>query len=337
MKILKLGDLHIGVKQDDPWIQNIQMDGIKQAIDYSKSKGISTWLQAGDWFDVRKAITHKTMNFNRKICELIEDAGITVYVIVGNHDSTFKNTIFPNACDELLSQFKNFNVINKVCTLEFDDVKIDMVPWICDENQDEIMEFIKNSNSKFCMGHFELNGFYFYKGMKSHGAEPDFLKAYKRVWSGHFHTISENRNVTFIGTPWSLTSGDENDPRGFWEFDTETEESIFVQNSTMWHRRIDYPTSINPEVYRNLSVRVFVTKVDSKLAKFETDLEEVVHELKIVNRVDSSVEIVEDTSDEVKSMVDLIEEYIGALPDLSDGDSEAIKSISKALYMEASK
>ncbi|AXY82794.1 recombination endonuclease subunit [Acinetobacter phage KARL-1] len=336
MKFLKLGDLHIGVRQDDPWIQNIQLQGIRQAIDYSKSRGITTWLQAGDWFDVRKAITHKTMNFNRKICQEILDAGIKVYVIVGNHDATFKNTIFPNACDELLTQFENFTVISSPTTIDL-GVEIDMVPWICEENREEILKFIKASKSKYCMGHFELNGFYFYKGMESHGEEPDFLKSYKRVWSGHFHTISENKNVTYIGTPWSLTAGDENDPRGFWEFDSDTEESKFIQNNTMWHRRIDYPTQINPEIYKNLSVRLYVTKVDKQLAAFETALENVVHELKVVNRVDTSAVIEEEDTTEVKSLSELIDEYVESIEDLTSEDATAIKDMSKLLYLEASK
>lgn len=335
MKFLKLGDWHFGVKQDDPWVQNIQLDGIRQAIEYSKSRGITNWLQAGDVFDVRKAISHKTMEFTRQVFDEIHEAGIVVYAIVGNHDMALKDKIHPNACNELLGHLPNVIVIDKPQTIDL-GVKIDLIPWICAENQQEIFEFVKNSKSEYCMGHFELNGFYFYKGMKSHGSEPDFLKNYKRVWSGHFHTISENRNVTYIGTPWSLTAGDENDPRGFWMFDSETKESTFIQNETMWHRRIDYPTSINPEIYRNLSVRLFVTKVDKQLAAFETALEEVVHELKVVNRVDSAVDVVVDEDTEIESMPTLINGYIDALPDLSEGDTDALKAMTQKLYVEAS-
>ncbi len=79
MKILNLGDWHLGVKADDEWIRGIQIDGIKQAIEYSKKNGITTWIQYGDIFDVRKAITHKTMEFAREIVQTLDDAGI-VYI-----------------------------------------------------------------------------------------------------------------------------------------------------------------------------------------------------------------------------------------------------------------
>lgn len=333
MKFLKLGDWHFGVKQDDPWVQSIQLDGIRQAIALSKSEGITNWVQGGDIFDVRKAISHKTMTFARQVFDEIRNAGIHVYAIVGNHDMNYRDKIHPNACTELLGHLSNVSVIDRPQTIDL-GVKIDMIPWICDENQEEIFEFIKSSKSEYCLGHFELNGFYFYKGMKSHGTEPDFLKSYKRVWSGHFHTISENRNITYLGTPWSLTHGDENDPRGFWVFDTDTEESVFVQNETMWHRRIDYPCSINLETYRNLSVRLYVTKVDKNLAKFETSLEEVVHELKLVSRIDTEVEVDEVSEDiDVLTMPELIDEYIEALPELSEEDLEVTKALAKNLYI----
>lgn len=339
MKILKVGDWHLGVKQDDPWVQKIQLDGVRQMIEYSKAHEITNWLQAGDVFDVRKAITHKTMKFARQIFSEIADAGITTYVCVGNHDMNFKDKIHPNACTELLSHLDQVHVIDKATTIELGGIHIDLFPWICDENRDEIYDYVKNSLSRYCMGHFEFAGFYFYKGLKSHGSEPDFLRSYKRAWSGHFHTISENRNVTYLGTPWSLTSGDENDPRGWWIFDTETEESVFVQNSTMWHRRIDYPCSINPETYRDLSVRLFVTEIDKNLAAFETALESVVHDLKVVSRVEVKAEISDtvDEDSEIMSMPDLINAYIDAIPDVSESDVTATKAFANELYIGALK
>ncbi|EDP8999541.1 endonuclease, partial [Salmonella enterica subsp. enterica serovar Braenderup] len=207
----------------------------------SKKNGITTWIQYGDIFDVRKAITHKTMEFAREIVQMLDDAGITLHTVVGNHDMHFKNTLTPNASTELLAKYPNVKVYDKPTTVDFDGCLIDLIPWMCEENTGEILEHIKTSSASFCVGHWELNGFYFYKGMKSHGLEPDFLKTYKEVWSGHFHTISEAANVRYIGTPWTLTAGDENDPRGFWMFDTETERMEFIPNNTTWHRRIHYP------------------------------------------------------------------------------------------------
>ncbi|AHY25024.1 SbcD-like subunit of palindrome specific endonuclease [Pectobacterium bacteriophage PM2] len=339
MKILHIGDLHVGVKADDPWVQNIQRHAFEQAIKYSKKHKISTWIQYGDWFDVRKAITHRTMEFNRELVDMISAAGIKVHVTIGNHDMAFKNTLTPNSVTELLSQFDNFTIYEKPTTVDFDGCLIDIIPWMCDENTTDIMAHIKKTKAKYCIGHWELNGFYFYKGMKSHGLEPDFLKGYKQVWSGHFHTISEAANVKYIGTPFTITAGDENDPRGFWVQDTENDTFDFVPNSVTWHRKIFYPNeTINFKDFANLSVRVIVEKVDTKLTKFESELEKVVHNLRIVSKVDNSVDGEIDEEVDIKSLLELMEEYIDALPDgTSAEDKKALKSISKQLYIEVSK
>lgn len=337
MKILNLGDWHLGVKADDEWVQSIQLDGIKQAIEYSKKNGITTWIQYGDIFDVRKAITHKTMEFAREIVQMLDDAGITLHTVVGNHDMHFKNTLTPNASTELLAKYPNVKVYDKPTTVDFDGCLIDLIPWMCEENTGEILEHIKTSSASFCVGHWELNGFYFYKGMKSHGLEPDFLKTYKEVWSGHFHTISEAANIRYIGTPWTLTAGDENDPRGFWVFDTETERMEFIPNNTTWHRRIHYPFKgkIDYKDFTNLSVRVIVTEVDKNLTKFESELEKVVHSLRVVSKIDNSVESDDSEEVEVQSLQTLMEEYINAIPDITDSDREALIQYANQLYVEA--
>ncbi len=337
MKILNLGDWHLGVKADDEWIRGIQIDGIKQAIEYSKKNGITVWIQYGDIFDVRKAITHKTMEFAREIVQMLDDAGITLHTIVGNHDLHYKNVMHPNASTELLAKYPNVKVYDKPTTVDFDGCLIDLIPWMCEENTGEILEHIKTSSASFCVGHWELNGFYFYKGMKSHGLEPDFLKTYKEVWSGHFHTISEAANVRYIGTPWTLTAGDENDPRGFWMFDTETEQMEFIPNNTTWHRRIHYPFKgkIDYKDFTNLSVRVIVTEVDKNLTKFESELEKVVHSLRVVSKIDNSVESDDSEEVEVQSLQTLMEEYINAIPDITDSDREALIQYANQLYVEA--
>ncbi|CAD2272475.1 recombination-related endonuclease subunit [Shigella phage vB_SsoM_JK08] len=337
MKILNLGDWHLGVKADDEWIRGIQIDGIKQAIEYSKKNGITVWIQYGDIFDVRKAITHKTMEFAREIVQMLDDAGITLHTIVGNHDLHYKNVMHPNASTELLAKYPNVKVYDKPTTVDFDGCLIDLIPWMCEENTGEILEHIKTSSASFCVGHWELNGFYFYKGMKSHGLEPDFLKTYKEVWSGHFHTISEAANVRYIGTPWTLTAGDENDPRGFWMFDTETERMEFIPNNTTWHRRIHYPFKgkIDYKDFTNLSVRVIVTEVDKNLTKFESELEKVVHSLRVVSKIDNSVGSDDSEEVEVQSLQTLMEEYINAIPDITDSDREALIQYANQLYVEA--
>lgn len=339
MKILNTGDWHLGVKADDPWTQNIQREGIKHMIQYCIDNDVKEIIQYGDIFDVRKAITHKTMEFAREIAELLEANGIIMHTIIGNHDMNLKNKIHPNAITEILGKYDHVKIYDKPTTVSFEGTEIDLIPWMCEENTTAIMNHVKETTADYCIGHWELNGFYFYKGLKSHGLEPDFLKNYKQVWSGHFHTISEAGNVKYIGTPWTLTAGDENDPRGFWIFDTDTKAMDFVPNPVCWHRKIMYPNkTIKFDNFKDIAVRVIVETVDKDLPKFESELEKVVHSLRIVSKVDNSVEGEEDADVDIKSLPDLMNEYIDALPDgHSKDDIKALKTLAKMLYIEVSK
>ena len=337
MKILKLGDLHFGVKQDDPWIQDYQSKLIDYAIEYSNTHGITQWIQSGDFTDTRKAITHKCMEFTRIQCQKIYDAGIEMDVIVGNHDMHHKNTISPNACTELLSQWSNIKVYDKPTSVNYDSVYIDLIPWMCAGNTTEILEHIKNTIADYCIGHWELNGFWFYKGLKSHGIDSDFLSRYKAVWSGHFHTISKAGNITYLGTPYTLTAGDENDPRGFWVFDTENKESKFVENPSMWHEKIYYPaTDIDFSKFKNKAVRVVIEAVDKNLPAFENELEKVVHSLRTVSGIDNSIELAEGEEIDltIKSMPELMDEYVASMPECTPEDVVAIKHMVKQLWIE---
>lgn len=329
---LHFGDLHLGVQADSEWMQNIQRDTIKRGIEYSKENDIKAWILYGDIFDVRRAITHKTMEFARELFTEIGNNGIYVYALVGNHDAHYKNTLFPNAVQELLGSYDFVKVVQEPTTIDVGFTSIDLIPWICDDNQELITKYIAQSSSEMCIGHFELNGFYFYKGVKSHGTEPDFLRKYKWVKSGHFHTKSKARNVEYIGTPYTITAGDEDDIRGFYHL-TENDFK-FIVNPKIWHRKITYPTSKGMDLseLENCSVRLVVTSVDNDLDKFQTELESKVHSLSIISSVVRLEEGVVEQS--MKSTLQLFEEVITNL-EIDDNDKPVIKTMVSDLYNEA--
>lgn len=336
MKLLKLGDLHIGVKGDDPWMETVILNSIKQAIDYSKANSITVWIQTGDWFDVRKAVTHRTMEFIRtEIIPLLEEAGITCYITVGNHDMHYKNKIQPNAPREFLSKYSCFKVIDEPTAVDFDGISFDLIPWMCDSNSGQILDFIKHSGSAYCVGHWELNGFYFYKNQKSSGYEPDFLKSYKKVISGHFHTQSEGSNIHYIGTPYTITAGDENETRGFWVFDTKDESFSFIPNEKCYHVRLDYPGRVQPEDFDDCSVRLIATEVDAGLTELEHQLTKYVHELRTINKaVVASNDGTLSADIELQSVMQMMEDQINN-SQLDDADKTATINLARQLYTEA--
>lgn len=154
---------------------------------------------------------------------MFDDVGIILYIIVGNYDFYYKNVMYLNVFIEFLVKYFNVKVYDKFIIVDFDGCLIDLIFWMCEENIGEIFEYIKILFVFFCVGYWELNGFYFYKGMKFYGFELDFFKIYKEVWFGYFYIIFEVVNVRYIGILWILIVGDENDFCGFWMFDIEIE------------------------------------------------------------------------------------------------------------------
>lgn len=338
-KILNVGDLHFGVKKDDPWMQGIQRSAIMDMIEYSKDADIEVWIQYGDVFDNRQALTHETISFANEMFELIREAGITVYIIVGNHDAPHKNTLHNHAVGLELGHFDNLRIYDRPTTVDFYGIDIDLIPWMCADNTGEILDFISKSSSSYCIGHWELTGFWFYKGLKSHGISADFLSKYEQVWSGHFHTISESGNVKYIGTPYTITAGDENDIRGVWEFDTETREMSLIENENIWHVSYHYPSDvIDPKKLKNKAVRIFVSESDNALVKLESKLEEVVHSLKVITdgTTFSGVETGNVEGDfTTVSISSLGHKFIDSKEDISEDEKKGLKSLFDKLYLEA--
>jgi DNA repair exonuclease SbcCD nuclease subunit len=200
---------------------------------YLNANDIKVIFQMGDLFDRRKFINFNTLHLCRKYffdrCQIL---GIKVHTLLGNHDIAFKNTLEINSTGLLLNEYENIEYYDSFETVEFDGVKIDVVPWICDDNEQEIFNQMKQSTAQICFGHFEIAGFEMDKGnVCDHGLDKKILSKYDIVLSGHFHHKSTNDNITYVGTPYEMTWSDYNDSKGFHIFDTNTREIEFVKES----------------------------------------------------------------------------------------------------------
>ena len=151
---------------------------------------------------------------------------------------TFKNTLEINSPDLLLRDYKdNITIYEEPSKWQ----GIDIIPWICKDNEQDISEFIQESKNQVCFGHFELVGYEMDRGNICHeGMDPQVLSKYDLVLSGHFHHKSNNGSIVYVGTPGEMTWADYNDERGFHVFDTETRELEFVKNPYSMFFKISY-------------------------------------------------------------------------------------------------
>lgn len=233
MKIALITDTHWGVRNDSA----VFHDSMKKFLDETffprlEAEGIENIIHLGDLVDRRKYINFVTAKRLREdFLQPIADKGFRMHIILGNHDTYFKNTNEVNALKELLeNRYENVFLIEKPETIWL-GTHILMLPWICDDNYKESIDAINTTKAQVVMGHLELNGFEMFKGSVSdHGMDHKIFDRFDVVCSGHYHHKSDTGNIHYLGAAGEYTWSDFDDPRGYHIFDTETREIEFVRN-----------------------------------------------------------------------------------------------------------
>ena len=270
MKIALLGDTHFGARNDSlAFLDYFNKFYDEIFFPYLKKNKIKSVIQLGDLMDRRKYVNIHTLNqIKEKFTRQFKDNKIELHVLVGNHDSYYKNSIKVNSLRELFYNEPNIYVYDSPKTVKFGKSEIDLIPWIAPDEQQEIYDFITNTRSDVVCGHFEFRNFEMYKGVKSeHGMDESFeqliRKKYKQIYSGHYHTRSSDGVVHYLGTPYEITWSDCNDPRGFHIYDTETGVIEFIKNPYKLHHRIMFDgltPDFDYEMYKESFIKVIVTK-----------------------------------------------------------------------------
>ena len=160
MKIAILNDTHCGVRADMVEMSNYQGRFYDEVFfPYLDEHNIKQIVHLGDYFDRRKFVNFASLKANKQhFIEPMIKRGIHMDLILGNHDTYYKNTNDVNSPELLLFGDNNINVIGEPCTKEYDGCEITLVPWINPENYADSVDFILNSKATQCWGHFEFKG-----------------------------------------------------------------------------------------------------------------------------------------------------------------------------------
>ena len=260
--------------------------------------------------------------------------------IVGNHTAYYKNTNELNTIDLLLREYSNITVVTECTELNVGGLDILFIPWINIENESDTYRKIKESKCKVAMGHLELNGFTATHGhIMEHGADFEVYNKFKQVFSGHYHTRSNNGTIYYLGNPYEMFWNDVNDKRGFHIYDTETLKLKTINNPFQLYKVINYhdtPRQLtNFGEYSNKIVKVVVRQKsnEKEYNRFMQALDKARPvDVKIVERTDHLVhdgEIIEQTEDTMT----LLTKYIDDLE--TDLDRSRIKKLINETYTEA--
>jgi DNA repair exonuclease SbcCD nuclease subunit len=269
MKLALLGDVHFGARNDSPHFHKFFAKFYNDIFfPYLEQNKVTHIIQLGDVFDRRKYINFNSLQQSRKYFFDRANSYNTI-ALVGNHDTYFKNTNNVNSPDLLLREYDSIHVVR--CSpweTKFGGVTFLLVPWWCEDNDQQIRDAIANTKATHVIGHFEIDGFEMYKGaIHQGGTTKDIFSNFEAVWSGHFHHQSKVGNIHYLGTPYEMTWSDYGDQKGFHIFDTDTRELTFVPNPyTIFHKlhyddtdkQISEVVNIDFSVYSETFVKLIV-------------------------------------------------------------------------------
>lgn len=172
---------------------------IKKAGDYSHIAFL------GDWFESRSAINIETMEYSYRGLKMLNDLGLPVYFIVGNHDLHRRTTRDVHSV-RMFQELDNIIVVDKPMVVD----NCLFSPFLFEPEYGSMIQY--NDLYAF-FGHFEFKNFVItgYNTVMEHGPDHKLFSGPKKIFSGHFHKRQKSDNVVYIGNVFPMDFGDAGD------------------------------------------------------------------------------------------------------------------------------
>ena len=345
MKIALVTDTHFGARNDNQNFNDFFFKFYENVFfPYLIEHKITTCVHLGDVMDRRKYVSYKiATDFRKRFLGKFEALNIDLHLIVGNHDTYYKNTSEVNSMEELGGYGA---VYKKPQIVEFDGLPILLVPWINADNYEESLKALTTANADVLMGHLEINGFAMNSNtITMQGAwDKEHFKRFETVFSGHFHHKSDDGQIYYLGTPYEIYWNDYNDPKGFHVYDTATRELERIVNPYTLYEKIYYDdseedyTKHDVSKYKEKYVKLIVVnkkdlfgfdKFTDRLLKTDTYDLKIIEDFSDLDASNVSDDIVENSGDTMT----LLDNYIDELS--VDLDKDRLKKKMKEVYLEA--
>ena len=161
-----------------------------------KEHGVETVIHMGDAFDSRKSIDYQSLEWSKRVVfDNLKD--YDVHMIIGNHDTYYKNTNEVNSPELLLQTYSNIKTYSHPTEVKIGGLNILFLPWINQGNEEASYQLIKETNCKCAMGHLEFQGFRVNRQIiMEHGlSKAELFEKFEYVFSGHYHTRSNDGRI----------------------------------------------------------------------------------------------------------------------------------------------
>lgn len=182
----------------------------------------------GDWYEHRSSIDGLTLKYSYEGAKKINDLGIPVYIIVGNHDLYYRSNrkVYTTNVFESL---ENIVVVDEPKVFEEMGEKGSLIsPYLF---HNEYGDLLKYMHIPVWFGHFEFKGFVLTGEhiVMKHGPDANDYKQIKKIFCGHFHKRQNKGNVYYIGNTFPADFSDANDnERGMMIYDHTNDDITFI-------------------------------------------------------------------------------------------------------------
>ena len=346
MKIALLCDTHCGIRNSsEVFLDNAEDFYTNIFFPECEKQGVKQILHLGDYYDHRKFVNFKALNQNRRVfLDQLRKHEMIMDIIPGNHDTYYKNTNELNALKECLGHYMNeVHIIMEPTVMQYGSLSMALLPWICADNYETSMNFIKDCKADWLGAHLELANFEIGRGILApHGMDAKIFKKFEQVLSGHYHTASRRDNIWYLGNPMEFFWSDAHDPKFFHILDTETRQIEKIRNTyTLFEKIVYNDKEIDYNNYnKNLSKKFVKVVVSEKTDPFTFDRfidniqNQDIYELKIAENFNEFMGAnVDDEEVNFEDTTEIVDSYIEAVD--TDLDKDKIKIQMRELMTEA--
>lgn len=334
-KALIIGDPHTGTKKIYSKFIDMQRDEWDYIHELCEGNEIDYVIVVGDMSNDRNKMDVSIM-YELKRHLIKKNTKLKYIFIAGNHDCFYKNTNEICSVELLFEDFDNVRIIKNK---PFEKNGCLFIPWMNKENNDECLEIIKQSSSKYCFGHFDINGFMMTRGVEcTNGLNRSIFKKFERVYSGHYHLKSDEGNISYVGSLMQLNWNDFGDKKRMilLDFETGEERKIDTKSGNIFQKVYinDEDKLLEPESYSNCFLKIYINRKMKK--KDETWLAKVLDTCIKAEVIDNTI-IQENVDLDLhnEEFSDILKGFMKLQEELETKDKKSVSNILLKIHNEA--
>jgi len=276
-----IADTHIENNKNLPYV----ISTFDWVVDTLVSRNIKHLIILGDFVNSRFRMDILALNRAIDILNKLYDAGIKVFILLGNHERYYKETDF--SVTSIRPFERHSIIISEVKTIAGDGFNFVCVPNV--ETNEEFVKLVSDidlspNKKNILLAHCGISGAVtndLYNITDRDGVSNDTLSKFDRVFLGHYHKRQEIGNILYVGSPVQLSFGEEFSEKGItiWNAEDNSLELVLNPNYELYKTVIDPKEDVKGKFVRFISNQ-FIDAAEARSVK-ETLLQNGALEAKI--------------------------------------------------------